>query len=440
MRQSLYEHADATLERLQISHPDLKKELEKAYGYAVFPLVGRASAVLGVTFGRGVVYEQGQPIGTASITALTLGVQVGGQMFSELLLFPNPESLKRLKSGEFAFAANASAAIVKAAASGTADFHGVVARAYSLGGMLLELSIGGQKINFQPAEEAAREAPQEEAEARAEDQESSARGQPAEAGERQPAESRGGDEAPQAVEDASHAARSQANESEEPEEHRARAGARFGIGLKRRARSLVRRTGGLERVLPKSLRKGEQGIRKRFASAYKGLKDEQAASKVLHPESQAALTHLIEKDEGLKERLEKAAGFAIFPSVGKASAVLGATYGRGEVYEKGKLIGYAAIIQVTLGVQLGGDTFAALVIFDSPEQLKKFKQSPYAFAASAAAVIVRAGASTTRGAPGKARLAEEGGMLVEAAIGAQRFVYRKAALTRGKSLNLEAAA
>ncbi|NVB81972.1 MAG: hypothetical protein HOV81_26560 [Kofleriaceae bacterium] len=418
----------------------------------MFPLVGRASAVLGVTFGRGVVYEQGQPIGTATITELTIGVQVGGQMFSELLLFPNPESLKRLKSGEFAFAANASAAIVKAAASGTSDFHGVVARAYALGGMLLELSIGGQKINFKPEQEGKEEGPQEETEARrrrAEGQRSTEQWRPAEADERQPAESRGGD-GQQAVDDSERMASSEEPDTEEPdteepeaeeeEQPRARAGARFGIGLKRRASSLVHRAGTFERLLPKPLRKGEQGIRRRFAHAYKGLKDEQAATKVLHPESQAALTHLIEKEEGLKERLEKAAGFAIFPSVGKASAVLGATYGRGEVYEKGKLIGYAAIIQVTLGVQLGGETFAALVIFDTPDKLKRFKQSPFAFAANAAAVIVRAGASATRGSPGKARLAEEGGMLVEASLGATRFVYRKAALTRGKTLNLEAPA
>lgn len=428
MSQSLHEHAAATLEKLQQSHPDLKKELEKAYGYAVFPLVGRASAVLGVTFGRGVVYEQGQAIGTATITELTIGVQVGGQMFSELLIFPNKEAVKRLRGGELAFAANASAAIVKAAASGTSDFHGVVARAYSQGGMLLELSIGGQKISFHPAGEAPREAQQGQGqgdEARTEREE-----EPAEAS----AEDESSEEAapPQEAASADEMA-----EEEEPEQPRARAGARFGLGLKKRARSLVRQVGSLERRLPKPLRKGEQAVRKRLASAYEGLRDEQAASKVLHPESQAALTHLIEKDHGLQERLEKAAGFAIFPSVGKASAVLGATYGRGEVFERGKLIGYAALIQVTVGVQLGGETFAELVIFDTPEELKRFKDSKVAFAANAGVVIVRAGVSAARGYPGKARLAEEGGMLVEAALGGQKFVYRKAALTRGKTLNTE---
>jgi hypothetical protein len=77
-------------------------------------------------------------------------VQIGGDTFSEILIFHDKPSLKKFKQGEMAFAANASAVLVKAAAAGTNNFKGVTAHAYSSGGMLLELSLGGQKFKFKP--------------------------------------------------------------------------------------------------------------------------------------------------------------------------------------------------------------------------------------------------------------------------------------------------
>lgn len=106
------------------------------------------------------MFERGASIGFASLSQMTVGVQVGGQTFSELILFPEKEALDKFRQGEVAFTANASAVIVKAAASGTTNFDGVTAHAYSRGGMLLELSLGGQKLTFIPPEQGERaEAP-----------------------------------------------------------------------------------------------------------------------------------------------------------------------------------------------------------------------------------------------------------------------------------------
>jgi len=148
--QVIHKEAEAAITRLQEKHSDLKDSLENSYGYAVFPSVGRASLVLGGAYGHGEVYERGKPIGFATMSQITIGVQVGGQSFSEILLFPKKENLDEFKTGKVAFNANASAAIVKAAASGTGNFGGVTAHAYSRGGMLLELSLGGQKFTFIP--------------------------------------------------------------------------------------------------------------------------------------------------------------------------------------------------------------------------------------------------------------------------------------------------
>ncbi|GEL73912.1 lipid-binding SYLF domain-containing protein [Myxococcus virescens] len=147
---TLHEEAVATVDRLVLKHPELKKELEQVEGYAVFPSLGRASLVLGGSYGHGEVFEKGKPIGFATLSQLTLGVQVGGQTLSELIFFHDRDALEAFKGGKVAFAANASAVLVKAAASGTINYAKCVAHAYSRGGMLLEASLGGQKFTFIP--------------------------------------------------------------------------------------------------------------------------------------------------------------------------------------------------------------------------------------------------------------------------------------------------
>jgi lipid-binding SYLF domain-containing protein len=459
LAQALLEEAVATVERLQASHADLKPLFEKSYGYVVFPSLGRASVVLGVTFGRGVVFEQGVPIGIASISELTVGVQVGGQTFSELLFFPTRESLDKLKRGQTTFTANASAVIVKAAASGTSDFSGVIAKAYSHGGMLLELSLGGQNLTFsreptlgQLSADKQRSKPERREVRESAQQERAASGS-------EGAEAVHEDSANvvraglHAVESASRDAVDRSRAMIEEQGERVTEAAQ---GSPSRARKLLRR---VQRLLPSSLklRLAPKAARLALATSRVGsriggkvgkalaplakLEQEQEVSRTLHPEARAALASMLDKDETLRERLERAAGYAIFPSVGKASAVLGATYGRGEVFERGRLIGYAALIQLTIGVQAGGDTFSELVIFDKPEALERFKESKVAFAANAAAVIVKAGGAVTRDSPPGADVyvMTDGGLLLEMALGGQKFVYRKAALTRGKTMELEPA-
>lgn len=147
---TIHEDAAATLTRLKAKHPDLRGQLRKAHGFAVFPAIGRASAVLGTSYGHGEVYQRGKPIGFCTVSQITVGVQVGGQTFSELVIFKDTRTLEEFKGGKVAFNANASAVLVKAAASGTTNYDDVEAHAYARGGMLLELSLGGQKFSFQP--------------------------------------------------------------------------------------------------------------------------------------------------------------------------------------------------------------------------------------------------------------------------------------------------
>lgn len=144
--------AAATLKKLESKDPGIKEMLKKAYGYAIFPSVGKANVVIGGGFGRGEVYEKGKRIGYATISQLTIGVQLGGDTFAELIIFESKEALDRFKQGKASFNANASAVLVKAGAAKTNRFEkGVVVFVYPQGGMMLELSLGGQKFKFKPA-------------------------------------------------------------------------------------------------------------------------------------------------------------------------------------------------------------------------------------------------------------------------------------------------
>ena len=148
---TIHEETAAALNRLQEKHKDIKEKLQKAYGYAVFPSVGRAGVVLGGAYGQGEVFEGGKPVGFATMSQITVGVQVGGQTFTQILTFGNQKSFENFKKrGKLGFTANASAVMVKAAATATNNVSDVQASAYSMGGMLIELSLGGSKFMFIP--------------------------------------------------------------------------------------------------------------------------------------------------------------------------------------------------------------------------------------------------------------------------------------------------
>jgi lipid-binding SYLF domain-containing protein len=147
---ALVEEARARLQQMQTEDPTLGALLQKGYGYALFPNVGKAALVVGGAYGRGVVYERGQHIGYSDLTQGSVGVQVGGQSFSELLVFENKEALERFKAGQFGFAAGASAVVLKSGAATNANFvDGVAVVVQPIGGVMVEAAIGGQQFTYQ---------------------------------------------------------------------------------------------------------------------------------------------------------------------------------------------------------------------------------------------------------------------------------------------------
>ena len=418
----IHDEVNATLAWLKTKDHGLGPMLDKAYGYAVFPAMGRAGVLVGGATGGGEVFERGKPIGLAKLSQLTVGVQVGGQTFSEVILFDNKEALGRFKKGGVTFTANASAVLIKAAATGTS---GATARAYSRGGMLLEASIGGQKSRFYPHEfkflEQERTAADGDQQAKAN---GPGHGKGAAAEPRREARA----EAPRAV--AGATGNGHGTAKAERHAHGLAASARRLIGTASGSaadflQSHTKKGGRLDRLASSLGKQGGRSLDK-ITSMLTGLSKEATIAPLLREEVTAALGRMTEKDPGLREAIDKAYGHAVFPAVGKASAVLGGAYGRGEAFEKGKLIGYAAIAQMTIGVQLGGETFDELILFENAGALDRFKSGKIAFAANASVAVVKAGAATTTDYASGTRvfLHSEGGLILETAIGGQKFIFR----------------
>lgn len=140
---------------------------------------------------------------------------------------------------------------------------------------------------------------------------------------------------------------------------------------------------------------------------------------------QATLASYKAKDPSLQPLLDKAVGVAVFPDIGKAGWILGGSYGRGEVWEKGVHVGFADVSEVSAGFQWGAQNFSQILVFLRQDQLDKFKTGDLALTANVSAVALTEGAAATTD-PSKGVIAlvdTKGGLMAEAAVGGQRMRY-----------------
>lgn len=132
------------------TYPNITIYFEKAYGYAVFPKVTKGGIGIGAAHGKGDVYEKGALIGTASLTQVTLGAQLGGQTYSEVIFFKDKETLDDFKASKMKLGAQASAVAATSGVSADADYNeGVAIFTLTKSGLMYEASIGGQKFRFE---------------------------------------------------------------------------------------------------------------------------------------------------------------------------------------------------------------------------------------------------------------------------------------------------
>jgi lipid-binding SYLF domain-containing protein len=143
---------------------------DKSYGYAVFPLIGKGGIVLGAAYGKGQVYRGGTHVGDSAMTQVTVGWQLGGHAYSQIIFFEDQRAFDDFTRGNFEFAAQATAVAItagasvqggtmgaSAGASGTQNHvkqapasyqNGTAVFTITKGGLMYEASIGGQKFEY----------------------------------------------------------------------------------------------------------------------------------------------------------------------------------------------------------------------------------------------------------------------------------------------------
>lgn len=165
-------HADNYSDAIGVfkKSPAVQPFFADAYGYAVFPTVGKGGIGIGGAYGKGQVYRGGEVTGTSKLFKATIGLQLGGQAFKQMIFFEDKRAYDDFTSGNFEFDAAASAVAVTAGAQAKAGTEGATASAtggpatgkqaetsyrkgmavfvHTTGGLMYEAAIGGQKFSF----------------------------------------------------------------------------------------------------------------------------------------------------------------------------------------------------------------------------------------------------------------------------------------------------
>ena len=174
MQPAMADDVETTLDNFRIAGAG--DFIDDAYGYAVFPSIGKGGIGIGGAHGKGSVYKGGKRTGTVKMNQITYGLQLGGQVYSQMIFFRDERSYSDFTSGNFEFGAQATAVALTASATAStstggggnasagtdADSNNVSAEnkqydgrsgmaifTIAKGGLMYEATLGGQKFKFE---------------------------------------------------------------------------------------------------------------------------------------------------------------------------------------------------------------------------------------------------------------------------------------------------
>ncbi len=152
--------------------PIVEPYFKQSYGFAIFPTIGKGGIGIGGAHGKGKVYRGNKVTGNTSMSQVTIGWQLGGQAYSQIIFFEDKRAYNEFTSGNFEFGAQASAVAITAGAQAQAgttgagasaspggsagaqaktEYHkGMAVFTRAKGGLMYEAAIGGQKFGFEP--------------------------------------------------------------------------------------------------------------------------------------------------------------------------------------------------------------------------------------------------------------------------------------------------
>jgi lipid-binding SYLF domain-containing protein len=141
--------AAAAIAKFKRKDPSLARVFAESAGYVVFPTVAKAGLGIGGARGKGYVYEHGRLIGRSTLTQVTVGLQAGGQAYSEVIFFKDPGALANFERGHLKLDAQASAiALTERVGADLPYRNGIAIVTMAEGGLMYEASVGGQKLSF----------------------------------------------------------------------------------------------------------------------------------------------------------------------------------------------------------------------------------------------------------------------------------------------------
>ena len=147
----LQKDAKEALRKMLKKTPKLETYYDEAYGFAVFPTVTKAGIGIGGAAGKGVVYKDHVVVGSSKLKQASIGLQLGGQQYSEVLFFKDEDAFERFTNEKLKFDAQASAVAITEGVSIDAAYHdGVAVFTQTKGGLMYEASVGGQHFTFDP--------------------------------------------------------------------------------------------------------------------------------------------------------------------------------------------------------------------------------------------------------------------------------------------------
>ncbi len=147
----LISESEEALQTMLEKTPKLDSFINKSYGYAVFPRITKAGIAFGGAFGKGVAFKGHKVVGSSKLKQASIGLQFGGQQYSEIIFFENEASFEKFTNGKLKFDAQASAVALKVGASIDVAYQdGVAVFTQTKGGLMYEASIGGQHFKYEP--------------------------------------------------------------------------------------------------------------------------------------------------------------------------------------------------------------------------------------------------------------------------------------------------
>lgn len=148
-RADLEATASAALGRAQAMDPGITPHVQGALGVAVFPAIDKGGLVLGGAYGRGILFQKGVAVGYCDISQGTIGGQIGGQEYTQILIFKTQDALNSFKNETFSFNSQATAVAMRKGVGTNVEYNnGVAVLTLDEAGLMGEASVGGQKFTY----------------------------------------------------------------------------------------------------------------------------------------------------------------------------------------------------------------------------------------------------------------------------------------------------